>query len=42
MVGISSAEVVVSHGTQEEGHTVQVQVVTAIASDFVVVEGDEN
>lgn len=40
MVRISSA-VVVSHGTQE-GHTVQVQVVTAIASDFVVVEGDEN
>ena len=42
MVGMSSAEVVVNHGTQEEDRTVRVQVATVIASDFVVVEGDES
>lgn len=42
MVGMSSVEVVADHGTLEEGRTVQVQVATAIASDFAVVEGDEN
>lgn len=42
MVGMSSVEVVVGHGILEEGRTVQAQVATAIASDFVVVEGDEN
>jgi hypothetical protein len=44
VVGMSSAGVVVNRGTQEEGRTVQVQVATAIASDFVVavVERNEN
>ena len=44
VVGISSAEAVANHGTQEEGRTVRVQVAAAIASGFVavVVEGDEN
>lgn len=42
MVGMSSAEAVVNHETQEEGRRVQVQVATAIASGFVGVEGGEN
>ena len=42
MVGTSSAEVVVTRGTQEEGRTVRVQIAAAIASGFVAAEGDEN
>ena len=43
VVGMSCAEVAADHGTQEEGHTVQVQVQVAMgtASYFVVVEGGE-
>lgn len=40
---MSSAEVVESHGTQEEDRMVQVQVASVIASGFVLaVEGGEH
>ena len=44
MVEMSFVEVVGHHEKQEEDRTVRVRVqsATAIASDFVAVEGDEN